>query len=173
MIPHIDGQVFVDGKFTSAKVQRVVQAIQEYEPEIIVDWDTSAEKRGVPMFRVSHQPVGQEPFVLFYVKNEDEFDERVLYRIIANDQRRGKITFSQLEAWEETQKLMARQKWLDELEVINDIAYHVFKTPLNDYKVSNDLVIKEGIPHNAAYLDEKNAKKRGSPSFDLKEFTNG
>lgn len=169
MLPHIDGQVIVDGQFTSAKVQRVVQAIKEYEQFIEVAWiPPQARSEGQAAFRLTYEPPGEEPFILFFVNSEDEFDERVLQRIIVNDQRYSPLQLSEIEAWEQTQRLLARQTWLDELEAINDIAYHALHSPLNTYKVSPDLVIKEGIPHNAAHLGEDNKPKKGSPNFDFK-----
>lgn len=171
MLPHIDGQVLVDGQFTSAKVQRVVQAIKEYEQYIEVQWiPSTARDEEQPAFRLTYEPPGQEPFILFFVKSEEEFDERVLQRIIVNDQRHNPLKLSDLEAWEQAQKLVARQKWLDEMEAVSDIVYHALHTPLNTYKISPDLVIKDGIPHNAAHLDEHNRQKPGSPNFNFEEF---
>jgi len=171
MIP-LDGQIFVDGQFVSAKIERIVLAIKDYDPYIEVQWippESRLEEKS-PAFRITLEEPGREPFILFFVNSEEDFDERVLQRIIVNDQRKFPLRLSDLEAWEETSRRIEHQRWLDELEAINDIAYHALKSPLNTYKVTPDLVIKEGIPHNAAHLDSHNRKKKGSPIFKVTDL---
>lgn len=147
--------VVQDGQFISQEVQRVVMAIKEYEPNLEVLWippDTRTE--GQAAFKiVYHRPDGRDE-TLFHVAHEKDFDMRVLYRIIHNDQRNGSVSLSEYEAWEKAAKLVQQQKFLDELEQATDIAYHVWRSPLNTYKVSDDLVIKDNIPHNAAHLKD-------------------
>lgn len=146
-----NSHVLIDGQFVSANVERVVLAIKEYDPDLHVEWlPPAARQDGQAAFKVFYQPVGTEPYVLFYVKDESEFDNRVLQRIIANDQRRNPVDRGEYEAWEEAQRLIEHQKYLDEIEQANDIAAHVFRSHLNTYKVSDRLIIKEGIPFNAA-----------------------
>lgn len=142
--------VVIDGQFVNADVERVVLAIKDYEPEIEVQWlPVGARDENQPAFKIVHNDPRNGPFTLMYVKDESEFDMRVLKRIIANDQRNGKVTLSEFEAWEEANKLIEKQKYLDQLEEANDIAAHVLRSPLNNYKVNEDLVIKDGIPFNA------------------------
>lgn len=136
--------VFVDGHLVSAKVERIVRAIKDYEPELDVKWvPTAARSEGQAAFAIIHDAPGNAPYVLFYVKSEEEFDERVLYRIIHNDQRNGKTSLSELEAWEEAQKRVSQQAFLDQMEEANDIAAHVFRSHLNTYKVNDDLIIRD------------------------------
>ena len=145
------GYEFREGHLVSQEVARVVEAIKEYEPEIDVEWlPQSARTDGQAAFRIVHRPVGQPEFVLFHVKDESQFDMRVLQRIIANDQRNGKHTLSDFEAWEEAQRLVEHQKFLDEMEQRADIAKHLLNTHLNTYKVDDNLIVKEGIPFNVA-----------------------
>lgn len=146
-----NSHVMIDGQFVSAKVERIVLAIKDYEPTLQVKWVPPSEREeGQSAFAIIHDAPGNAPYVMFYVKSEDEFDERVLQRIIYNDQRTTTHTYSELEAWERAQALVQKQEHLDQMEEAQDIAYHVFKSPLNTYKVNNDLVVKEGIPFNAA-----------------------
>ena len=155
-----DGYTISGGQLISDRVQRIVMAIQEYEPEIEVQWipDRQAIAEGVPQFKiVHHQPDGHD-FILFHVKNEDEFDERVLLRIIENDQRNGKVTYDEYSAWEKTKQLIEKQVYLDALEEAEDIAAHILATHKNTYKVNDNLIIKEGIPFNAAKFGVRDAK---------------
>jgi hypothetical protein len=154
-----DGLVVIDGQFVSAKVERVVLAIEEYEPNIEVQWIPPEVRRrsgnpGLAAFKiVYHDPNGPD-MILFHVKDEEDFDERVLQRIIANDQRNVNVTWDEYSAWEEAQRRVQEQEILDKLEEAADIAAHVLKSPLNDYRVNKDLRIKDGIPYNAAHLKD-------------------
>ncbi len=151
----INGYSITEGQLVSDRVQRIVAAIQEYEPEIEVQWipDRQAASEGKPQFKiVHHQPDGFD-FTLFHVKNEEDFDETVLLRIVENDQRRGEVSLDKYEAWEKTKKLIERQVYYDQMEQAQDIAAHVLATNKNTYTVSKDLTIKEGIPFNANKLN--------------------
>lgn len=142
----------IDGRFVSAKHSQLVQAIKEYEPELEVKWIPPEHRtEGEAAFAIVHDAPGNAPYVLFYVKTEEEFDERVLARIIYNDQRAtGGQQYTELEAAEQAVKRMEQQEFLDMLEEQSDIAAHVIRSPLNTYKVNDNLVIKDGIPFNAA-----------------------
>ncbi len=152
-----NGYTIEGGQLISDRVQRIVTAIHEYgEGEIEVQWipDRQSAAEGLPQFKiVHHQPDGFD-FTLMHVKNEEEFDERVLMRIIQNDQRNGQVSMDEYEAWEKTQKLIERQVYLDMMEEARDVAAHVFESPLNTYKVNKDMTIKEGVPFNANKLND-------------------
>lgn len=150
-----NSHILVDGIFVNQKVHRVVQAIKEYEPRLDVEWIPQGRRQNengdpLPAFKVIYNDPSSGPLILFFVKDEDEFDERVLARIIHNDQRNGSVTYSELEAWEAARKRLQHQEFLDALEEGNDIAWRVMRSPLNTYKVNDNLIIKDGIPHNVA-----------------------
>jgi hypothetical protein len=156
----MDRMVVVDGVFVSEKIERIVLAIKDYEPALEVKWlppQARFDKQNgvtLPAFEiVYHAPDGLDQ-TLFYVKDEGDFDERVLQRIIFNDQRKSNTSWTELTAWEETQKRIARQAYLDEMEEAEDLAKHIIATHLNTYRVTPGLVIKDGIPFNAADLKD-------------------
>jgi hypothetical protein len=155
-ITRFNGYTIAEGQLISDRVQRIVMAIKEYEPEIEVQWipDRQAKEEGTPQFKVVHHQADGFDFTLFHVKSEEEFDETVLLRIIENDQRNGQVSLSAYEAWEQTKKLMERQIYLDHMEQAQDMAAHILATHKNTYKVNNDLTIKEGIPFNANKLND-------------------
>src|SRR5690349_11077360 len=157
-VPDIhNGHLMIDGRLVSARIERIVLAIKDYEPELEVTWIPPQKRsEGEAAFAIIHNAPGNAPYILFYIQTEEEFDERVLYRIIANDQRNGEHTYSELEAAEMTQKLVQEQEWLDRMEEANDIAAHILRTPLNTYKVNDNFIVKDGIPFNAAkFLKDK------------------
>lgn len=151
--------IAVDGQFVNAEVERVVLAIKEYEPLIDVEWlpmgaRINANGDPLPAFKLIYRDPNGPDFTLFHVKDESEFNIRVLHRIIANDQRNGAVQFSELEAFEKAQQLIKDQEFQDWLEEQQDIVEHIAKSHLNTYKVNDSLTIKEGIPFNANKLKD-------------------
>lgn len=149
-----NSHIMIDGQFVSAKVEQIIRSIKDYEPELEVKWlPPRARREGEAAFAIVHNPPGSASYILFYVKDEADFDERVLYRIIYNDQRRtGSQQYSELEAWEQANKVLADRRQQDMIDEANDMAYHVLKSNKNTYVVNDNLVIKDGIPFNAKGL---------------------
>jgi hypothetical protein len=135
----------IDGSLVSAKISRVVEAIRDYDPSIDVEWvPHGARGPRDAAFRLVHRPMGGKPYIMFYVQTEEEFDERVLKRIYANDQAKGGgTTLSEFEAHSKAQRELERRKNEDSVAEANDIAWHVFKSKLNTYRVSKGHVVKE------------------------------
>lgn len=163
----------IEGQFVSTKASQVVEAIRDhYGDEIQVAWVPPAERNeGEAAYAIIHTPNNLQEMILFYVQNDEDFDERVLMRILANDQdRNGQKKYSELEAFEKTQALIKKQIWLDELEMMQDITVSAIKSPLNDYRVNENLRFKDGIPHNAAYLGEDKRPIKDAPKFHIREM---
>ncbi len=150
-----DAFTVVDGRMVSERVQRICLAIKDYEPNIEIKWLPPEARRDkatdtvLPAYEIVYHENGQK-ITLMYVKDDKDFDERILWRIIVNDQRNGKQNWNEFSAWEESQKLIKKQEYLDELEQAQDIAEHVLKSHLNKYVVTPNLVIRDGIPFNTA-----------------------
>lgn len=152
-IPDIhNGHLMIDGQLISARIERVVLAIKDYEPELEVKWIPPQNRsEGEAAFAIIHNAPGNKPYILFYVPTEDEFDERVLARIIYNDQRAtGQQQYSELVAAEKAREAVIKQEQLDRMEEAADIAAHILKSPLNTYRINPNFVVKDGIPFNAA-----------------------
>lgn len=142
--------VAVDGQFVNQKVAQVVAAIIDYCPDLSVEYIPEGVRlKGDAAYRIIHSPVGSPSYVVMHVKNDDEFDARVLKRIIAGDQRNGKVSMGEIEAAEEAAKRVAFQVWQDKRDEDIDKMFHVLKSPLNTYKLDKDTIIKDGIPFNA------------------------
>lgn len=133
-----------DGTFVSERVQYIVEAIKNYDPDITVEYiPPRARVEGVPAYRIIHNASGLEPYVMFHVKDETEFDERVLKKIIMNDQSKSKTPLSEYDAWEEAQRRIFQEVFKERIEEANDIAYHVLRSPLNTYRVDKNTVIRD------------------------------
>lgn len=151
-----NAHVMQGGHLVSGEISRIIEAIRQYEPELDVEWVPPAARReGQAAFAIVHRPRGGEDYVLFYVKDEADFDERVLRRIIYNDQRSGKQVYNEFAAAERARELVQQQKHADELEAAADVAAHILKSHKNTYKVSDDLIIKDGIPFNIAKIGRR------------------
>lgn len=159
---HFDGYTIMDGQLISDRVQRIVMAIHDYEPNIRVDWipDRQAKAQNVNQFQIVYAPVGEPEFILFFVKDENEFDERVLQRIIVNDQRNGEVTWDEYSAAEATKKLIEKQVYLDMLEEAHEMAAAVLRSSKDTYKINDQLIFKQGLPFSAHRI--KNDRKHFS-----------
>lgn len=144
--------VVEDSSFVPEKIVQVIQAIRDYNHELDVEWiPPRARKPGEAAFRIIHKPLGKEPYTIFHVKTEDEFDTRVLMRIIHGDASvNGRPRYSELEAAEEAAKRVAHQTWLDELEEKSEMAHALMKSNKTVYKFSDDLIFHEDKPGNRA-----------------------
>lgn len=161
---NIDAHVIIEGQLVSQKISQVVQAIKEYEPNLDVMWvPDRGREEGVAAFKIYfNDEAAGERYLVMNVMKEEDMDYRVLARLIAGDQRNGKITWDDFQAHEQALKRVKHQEYLDKLEEAQDLALSLIKTPLNTYRVNKDLVVKEGIPHNAAHLDDQGLPKKGS-----------
>ena len=152
MIPRSDTTV-IDGQFVSQRVSQVVEAIREYDPCIEVQWvPVSVREEGQAAFRLIYNPPNDVPYVMWHVKTEEEFDHRVLQKIMVNDQKNGQHSYDEFEAAMNAKERIAKQAWLDSLEEQHELAASILKSRKSSYKVNDDLIIKDGIPFNAARL---------------------
>lgn len=145
----------IDGTFVPERVVRIIEAINDYsDGQLEVRWiPPRGRKPNQAAFTIwCHPTDGQPEYCVKAIKDEDEFDERVLKAIIAGDQRNGAVKLSDFEAWEAAQALIKKQERLDALEAVQDMVKHIIATNKNTYVVDKDLVIKEGIPFNAKRL---------------------
>ena len=152
MVVHLDNRYeYREGQLLSQKVAAVVEAIHEYCPEIEVQWIPQAQRKpDDAAFRLVHNPKDGMPYVMFHVKTEDEFDARVLKKVIMGDQRFGANIVSEIEASEQAARRVAHQKFLNQLEEANEIAASVIKSNKDTYKVNDNLVISQTKKGNQA-----------------------
>lgn len=147
-----DGYTIQGGQLISDRVHRIVAAIHERYPELEVRWipDRQAVAENQNQFRIIYKdPEGGEHFI-HGVKNEEEFDERVLKWLIQNDGRHNNVTLQDYEAWEEAKNLVEKQVWLDQLDEMEALTASIIKSNKDTYKVNKDLVIKENVLGNQA-----------------------
>lgn len=136
--------VVVDGQFISQRISQLVRALQEYCPEIEVLYlPVGARTDGQAAFKIMHKPQGREPYCITTVKTEDDFDERLLKKIIAGDQRSGQVKYSDYEAWEAAQKLTEKQVFEDAMEEANELALALIRTNKSNYIINKDMKLTD------------------------------
>lgn len=139
-----DKHVVVDGHFVSQRISQLVRALQDYCPEIEVLWvPPSARMNEEAAFKIMHRPEGRDAYCITTVKTEDDFDERLLKKIIAGDQRSGEVRYTDFEAWETAQKLAEKQVWEDSLEEANELALALIKTNKSNYIIDKNMKLTD------------------------------
>lgn len=124
-----------DGRWINERVSRIVEIIQDYDSTIEVQWIPEDQRlRTDPAFRlIEHRPDGRK-FIMFYVNNELEFDERVLARVIDSDQARNPLSLAAMDKKNTALKLIAAKEKMDELEDKHDLAAHIWKSGRARYR---------------------------------------
>lgn len=122
-----------DGSWVSAKVARVAEMISEYDPSLEVRW--IPRDRRVPgddAFQiVEHCPNGQT-VLAFSVRDESQFDERVLKRIIAADNAITNVQ-DRMDTENAVLRELDQRKKAEQAAEAAELAAAVFKSPLNRY----------------------------------------
>jgi hypothetical protein len=140
----MDRTIFLDGQFVSERISRVVEAIKEYDPRIEVRWIPSSTREDwQDAFQlIYHGPKGEER--MFNVHTEEEFDVRVLHKIMTNDQQKNPLKKSDLEVFDEAARRIMKQAELDAMEEAADKAAFILRTPLHTINMGKD---KHGNRH--------------------------
>jgi hypothetical protein len=123
-----------DGTWISPKVARVAELLTAYDWHLEVKWIPPAQRaHDDPAFAICYTHGGCPDFVVMYVQDESEMDERVLQRIYAADNGQANV-LNALEAHNKAVKDLQRAKYEDALAEANDLAAHIWKSKLNTYK---------------------------------------
>jgi len=133
-----------DGSLVSVKIDRVIEAIKEYDPRIDVQWiPPKAREPGDAAFRLVYTNDNGTQYVMFFINTEEEFDSRVLQRIYMADQRTGAKQYSEVEAAELAAKEVARRRNADAMAEATDMAMHAFRSRKHNYKINKDITIRD------------------------------
>ena len=124
-----------DGHWINTKVHQIVELIKDYDPNIEVQWIPPSERdANDPHFRLVDFSSNRLPYVMFYVQNSDEFDERVLARVIRSDAAKKGISLSEIDAKNDAVKLAKAKREADEAEERADLVTHILKSPKARYR---------------------------------------
>lgn len=121
-----------DGSWASAKVVRIIELIHDYDPAIVVKWiPRDRREPGDDAFQLFEVRNGKE-FSFMSVRDESEFDERVLKRIADADNLLHNVQ-ERMEAHNEMIRELHRRKKAEEFAQAQEFAAAVFKSPQNTY----------------------------------------
>lgn len=134
----MDRTIFLDGQFVSERHSVLVEAIKDYDDRIEVRWIPPKEREDwQDAFQLMYNgPKGPEH--MFNVHTEEEFDVRVLQKIIANDQQKNPALMKDLNAYDEARSRVLRQAWMEKLEEAADKAAFILRTPLHKIDMGKD-----------------------------------
>jgi hypothetical protein len=123
-----------NGMFINAKISRVVELIREYDPRLDVMW-IPPNQRGAsdPAFAIVERLGDGRTVVAFYVQSEQEFDERVLERIILGDNTKHDVQ-ARVEAQNLAVRAVAEAKRREEVAAFADFARSVITSRKHTYK---------------------------------------
>lgn len=123
-----------DGRFISAKVSRVVELVREYDHRLDVKWiPPNLRGDGDPAFAITEKLRDGSEVVAFYVQNEEDFDERVLARVIDSDNTQNNVG-ARVEAQNAAVRLMAEQRRREEVAAYADFAGSVIRSRKHTYR---------------------------------------
>lgn len=126
-----------DGHFINAKVSRIVEIIRDiWGGRVDIKW-VPPEFRSVdePAFAiVENLPDGRTP-VIFHVKDESEFDERVIARIEEAD-RNITDPFAAMEAHNRALRAYEAKVAQEQMDEAREIVRDVIRSPLSKYSVT-------------------------------------
>lgn len=124
-----------DGSFISAKVSRIAEMVREYDSNVDVRWIRPADRApNEPAFAlVSKQANGLE-YVIMYVQDESEFDERVLARLYQMDAEKHGNAMSAIDAHNAAVKAQQERAYREQMEEATDMAYHILRSKKHAYK---------------------------------------
>lgn len=124
-----------DGSFISEKVSRIVELVREYDHNIDVRW-IPPNRRAVddPAFALVTRQMDGKEYVIFYVQDESQFDERVLQRLYQNDAEKQGNILDAAEAHNAAVRAYQQKVHKEQLEEAKDLAYHILKSNKHTYK---------------------------------------
>lgn len=122
-----------NGMFINAKISRVVELIREYDPRLDVMW-IPPNQRGAddPAFAIVERLGDGRTVVAFYVQSEQEFDERVLERILLGDNTKHDVQ-ARVEAQNLAARAVAEARRREEVAAYADFARSVITSRKHTY----------------------------------------
>lgn len=128
-VPH------ADGSFISERVSRLIEIIRDYDRHLDVRWIPPAQRAADdPGFALVSAVPGQPEYVVFYIQDESKFDGGVLERLYQMDAAKHGNILTKIEAENAAVKAIQAKLHTERLEEAHDIAYHIQRSSLNNYR---------------------------------------
>ena len=123
-----------DGHWINDRVSRIVEIIRDYDPNILIQWIPPEDRLpNDPAFCLKECHPGRPPYVMFYVQDEESFDESVLARIMGSDQNRNPLSLEYIDKLNAAKKLVRQKEQMDAMHDAHDLAQHIWRSPKSRY----------------------------------------
>jgi hypothetical protein len=124
-----------DGRFVSGDHMRIAEIIRDYDPDLCLAWIPPEQRRN----QDTH------PWAVFYrnklVATFEHCDHRILAHLWSHDSQRGNV-LAKLDAENAAAKAVQLKEELEMSEARQDIIVSALRTPLHNWKLTKDKVIR-------------------------------
>jgi hypothetical protein len=126
----------VDGHFVSQKQIRINEILQDYDPNLQLQW-IPPDKRSAQdaAFRVVHFQPGRAPYLVCVA---DEADERLLARVFEADQANSPNKLNYIENYNRALELTKLKEAEAEREEAHEMAVSVLRNTKSYYRIKNE-----------------------------------
>lgn len=124
-----------DGSFVSAKVSRIAELIRDYDHHIDVRWIRPADRApDEPAFALVYVNTDGSEYVIFYVQDEEAWDEGVLARLYEIDAEKQGSIIDKVDAMNAAARKVQEATYQEQMEEAKDFAYSVLHSKKHRYK---------------------------------------
>jgi hypothetical protein len=124
-----------DGSFVSARVSRIAELVRDYDRHIDVRWIRPSDRDpGEPAFALVYSHDDGSEYVIFYIQDEDAFDEGVLARLYEIDAEKQGNILNKVDAMNEAVRKTQEATYREQMEEAKDLAYSILHSKKNRYK---------------------------------------
>lgn len=125
----------VDGHFISQKQIRINEVLQDYDPNLQLQWIPPNERsQRDAAFRVVHFQPGRPPYLVCIA---DEADERLLARVFEADQRSSPNRLSYIDNYNNALELTRMKEAAAQREEDHELAASVIRNTKSYYRIKN------------------------------------
>lgn len=125
----------VDGHFISQKQVRINEILQDYDPNLQLQW-IPPDKRSAEeyAFRVVHFQPGRAPYLVCVA---DEVDERLLAKVFEADQRNSPNKLSYIENYNRALELTRAKEAMEERQEDHEIAAALLRNDKSHFTIKS------------------------------------
>lgn len=127
-------------QWINASFQRIAELINDFDPQLKLAWNPEALVDGGQPYALMHVPLGQEPYIIMHLDEED-INEKLLGTIFearSNAKNLNEVLAAQDAATRAVQLKEQQALWEEE----KDKAMFLLRTPLNTIRLGNGKVLR-------------------------------
>lgn len=131
------------GYFLSERVRRVAEVIKDYDPYLELVWIPENERRAedIKPFAVRHNRPGHKPYIVMFCSEAEVSHELIARLWQMSAANRGDLN-TYLDRVEQAAEALRLKEEEEARMELHDMAYHVFNSPLNVYRLDEKRVFR-------------------------------